>query len=211
MNNAAAYLNHVRALIALSRRVTSWQVIREETQGNEGLYRYRLILSDASMLEMFERFSVSEGKVRIGKYSFSEVCVAGNQGQIVLPRYRRYPDVIFGDGTPLLSQPVLHPTVSPRRLRVTAQHDAVCGILLNACQVLLRPLRLVSSIVQLAKDDGEHKDLLGFTESVGDGSLSGKQGNHDVGIQKVSTSHSDQPVRTRPQSPGASTPGHPAR
>ena len=70
MRNAVAYLNHIKALIALNRQVIRWKVVREEAQGNVGLYRYRLTLTDGSLLEMFERFSVSDEQVHAGKYSF---------------------------------------------------------------------------------------------------------------------------------------------
>ena len=70
MRNAVAYLNHIKALIALNRQVIRWKVLREEAQGNVGLYRYRLTLRDGSLLEMFERFSVSDEQVHAGKYSF---------------------------------------------------------------------------------------------------------------------------------------------
>jgi len=45
-------------------------VVREEAQGDMGLFRYRLTLRDGGLLEMFERFQVVEGRLRVAKYSF---------------------------------------------------------------------------------------------------------------------------------------------
>ena len=70
MRSAIDYLNHIRALVALNRYVVRWEVLREEVQGEMGLFRYRLTLHDGSLLEMFERFSVAGAQLQIGKYSF---------------------------------------------------------------------------------------------------------------------------------------------
>jgi hypothetical protein len=37
LKDAAAFLNHIRALVTLNRQVVGWHIVREETQGNEGL------------------------------------------------------------------------------------------------------------------------------------------------------------------------------
>jgi len=70
VKTAADYLSHIKALIALSRQVVRWEVIREETQGDVGLFRYRLTLRDGGLLEMFERFRMVKDKLQVTKYSF---------------------------------------------------------------------------------------------------------------------------------------------
>jgi len=70
LKDASDYLTHVKALIALNPQVVRTVVLREEMQGDMGLYRYRLTLRDGSLLEMFERFSILDGRLVSGKYSF---------------------------------------------------------------------------------------------------------------------------------------------
>jgi hypothetical protein len=70
VKNAADYLGHIKALIALNRQVVRWEVIREEAQGDVGLFRYRLTLRDGGLLEMFERFRIVRERLQVTKYSF---------------------------------------------------------------------------------------------------------------------------------------------
>lgn len=70
MNSALEYLAHIRALIVSHLKIVHWTVVREETLGKSGLFRYRLSLDDGSTLEMFERFMVVGGRVEVTKYSF---------------------------------------------------------------------------------------------------------------------------------------------
>ena len=70
MKDADDYLAHIKALIALNHQVVQWMIVREEAQGDIGLLRYRLTLRDGSLLEMFERFQLVEGRLEISKYSF---------------------------------------------------------------------------------------------------------------------------------------------
>jgi len=70
VRDAADYLGHVKALVALNRQVVHWKVVREEAQGDVGLFRYRLTLRDGGLLEMFERFQIAEEELQVTKYSF---------------------------------------------------------------------------------------------------------------------------------------------
>ncbi len=70
MNSAAEYLARIEALIVGNPCVCNWQIIREEAQGNLGLFRYRLELSGGAMVEMFEKFRIVSGDVNVSKYSF---------------------------------------------------------------------------------------------------------------------------------------------
>ena len=70
MKDAADYLGYIKALITLNRQVVHWGVIREEAQGDVGLFRYRLTLRDGGLLEMFDRFQVVGGRLQVTKYSF---------------------------------------------------------------------------------------------------------------------------------------------
>lgn len=70
MRNAADYLAHIKALIVLNRQVMHWRVVREEAQGDVGLFRYQLTLRDGSLLEIFERFDIAEEKLQVRRYSF---------------------------------------------------------------------------------------------------------------------------------------------
>lgn len=58
MKDAGDYLAYVKALIVANPLVTRWTMLREEAQGNAGLFRYRLTLQDGSLLEIFERFEI---------------------------------------------------------------------------------------------------------------------------------------------------------
>ena len=77
MKGAADYLANIRALIVRNPEVVHWRVVREETEGNIGLFRYRLTLRDGDLLEIFERFDIVEGQVQARKYSFHWQDAAG--------------------------------------------------------------------------------------------------------------------------------------
>ena len=70
MKDATDYLAHIKALIVLNPRVVHWTVVREEAQGDMGLFRYRLALRDGALLEIFERFQVVGERLQVVKYSF---------------------------------------------------------------------------------------------------------------------------------------------
>ena len=70
MRDAAEYLNAIKAFIVLTPEITRWEIIREEAQGDVGLFRYRLTLHDGSLLELFELFAIVEQTIRVQKYSF---------------------------------------------------------------------------------------------------------------------------------------------
>lgn len=70
MRDAADYLAHIKALITLNRQVIHWTVLREEAQGDMGLFRYRLMLRDGDLLEMFERFQIAGERLLVSRYSF---------------------------------------------------------------------------------------------------------------------------------------------
>ena len=70
MKDAVDYLNTIKAFIVLTPQIVRWEIIREEAQGDIGLFRYRLTLHDGSLLEMFELFAVADLAVRVQKYSF---------------------------------------------------------------------------------------------------------------------------------------------
>jgi hypothetical protein len=70
VKDAADYLAHIKALVVAHSQVTHWIVVREEAQGNMGLYRYRLTLQDGSLLEMFERFHIVQERAQIAKYKY---------------------------------------------------------------------------------------------------------------------------------------------
>ncbi len=69
MRSASDYLAHVKALIVANPQVIHWTVVREEVQGDLGLLRYRLNLHDGGLLELFERFHVTEEAVHVTSYS----------------------------------------------------------------------------------------------------------------------------------------------
>lgn len=70
MKSAVEYLDHVKVLIILHPQITRWETIREEVQGDKGLFRYRLVLRGAGLLEAFSYFGIVDGEVQILKYSF---------------------------------------------------------------------------------------------------------------------------------------------
>lgn len=70
MKDATDYLAHIKALIILNPQVVHWTVVREEAQGDLGLFRYRLTLRDGGLLELFERFQIVEERLQVTRYSF---------------------------------------------------------------------------------------------------------------------------------------------
>ena len=67
MKDAADYLAHIKALVVVSPQVMHWMVVREEAQGDMGLFRYRLVLWNGGLLEMLafpdRRRTIAGGKV----------------------------------------------------------------------------------------------------------------------------------------------------
>ena len=78
MKDAGDYLAYIKALIVSNSRVSRWTVLREEVQGDMGLFRYRLNLKDNSLLEMFELFRVVNQRLEVEKYSFHWQDAKGN-------------------------------------------------------------------------------------------------------------------------------------
>lgn len=70
MKDAAEYLAQVKALIVMNSQVLHWTAAREEAQGDTGLFRYKLMLRDGSVIEMFENFRIVQEAVKVTKYSF---------------------------------------------------------------------------------------------------------------------------------------------
>ena len=64
------YLASVKAAIIGNPEIITWSVLREESQGDAGLYRYRVTWRDGSQLEMFERFDIDNDVCEVTKYSF---------------------------------------------------------------------------------------------------------------------------------------------
>jgi hypothetical protein len=77
VNDASDYLRRIKALILLTPQIEYWESVREETQGDVGLFRCRLSLQDGALIEMFELFRVVEGEASIDKYSFHWQDAAG--------------------------------------------------------------------------------------------------------------------------------------
>ena len=67
---AEDYLALIKSLIALCPVVVEFSILREDAQGDRGLWRYRLILQDKSFVEMFEFFEIQSDRVKVIKYSF---------------------------------------------------------------------------------------------------------------------------------------------
>lgn len=78
MRDADEYLATVKASIIMTDQIVHWTAIREEAQGDTGLFRYRLMLQDGDLLEVFERFRVSHGVVVVSKYSYHWQNAAGD-------------------------------------------------------------------------------------------------------------------------------------
>ena len=70
MSNATEYLLYMQSLILLEDTIAHWHVIREEDLANVGMLRYRLILQDQGLLEVFERFEIIQQQVVVTKYSY---------------------------------------------------------------------------------------------------------------------------------------------
>ena len=70
MKDAADYLAQLKALAIAEPQVMRCVALREEAQGDSGLVRMRLTLSDGSLLELFERFQITAGTLQVIKYRF---------------------------------------------------------------------------------------------------------------------------------------------
>lgn len=70
MNNASEYLVYIKSLIILEDIVKHWHIIREDDLTDIGMLRYRLILQDQDLLEVFERFEIIQSKAIVTKYSY---------------------------------------------------------------------------------------------------------------------------------------------
>ena len=77
MNGAAEHLTSIKARIVAHPQVVRWTVVREEAQGDQGLFRYRLTLRGGDLCERFERFQVVAGSVRVSTYAFHWQDAAG--------------------------------------------------------------------------------------------------------------------------------------
>lgn len=78
MNDAAEYLSYIRSVILLEDFIVHWNVIREEDLANLGFLRYRLILQNQNLLEIFERFEIIQKQVIVTKYSSHWQTADGN-------------------------------------------------------------------------------------------------------------------------------------
>jgi hypothetical protein len=70
VNDASDYMAHIHSLIISNSKIQHWNILREEIQGNIGLFRYRLRLVNEDIVELFERFEVIGRFVHRTKYSF---------------------------------------------------------------------------------------------------------------------------------------------
>ena len=70
MNDAADYIAHIKSILISEPSIVELNIIREEAQGQLGLYRYRVSFDNGDLLEMFERFTIKSGQIEITKYSF---------------------------------------------------------------------------------------------------------------------------------------------
>ncbi len=64
------YLLTVKTTIVTNFVISGWEIVREDAQDSDGIYRYRLTLIDGSFLEAFERFEATDQGLDIRKYSF---------------------------------------------------------------------------------------------------------------------------------------------
>ena len=55
---AEDYLALIKSLILLCPVVVEFNILREDAQGDRGVWRYRLTLQDKSFVEMFEFFEI---------------------------------------------------------------------------------------------------------------------------------------------------------
>ena len=67
---AEDYLALIKSLILLCPVVVEFNILREDAQGDRGVWRYRLTLQDKSFVEMFEFFEIQLDRVKVIKYSF---------------------------------------------------------------------------------------------------------------------------------------------
>jgi hypothetical protein len=77
VKEAEEYLAYIKALIIADPKVRELKILREEAQGDLGLFRYRITFQDGSLLEMFERFQSVNGELQVVKYRFHWQDAAG--------------------------------------------------------------------------------------------------------------------------------------
>ena len=64
------YFAYIKALLTANPEIIKFQVLRETSLGNEGLFRYKIYYSDGRILEAYQKFEIISGKVIPVKYSF---------------------------------------------------------------------------------------------------------------------------------------------
>lgn len=117
--DAADYLTTVKALIIANSRIYTWHVLREETQSDAGLYRFRIIWEDGSLLEMFERFEIRDDGCQVTKYSFHWQDVHGGlikrwDNAAHHPEIATYPHHLHDEDIILPHEPVTAATILER-------------------------------------------------------------------------------------------------
>jgi len=70
VKDAAEYLAQLKASIVMTPQIIHWTAVREEDQGDAGLFRYKLVLRDGGLIELFELFKIVQKSVMVAKYSF---------------------------------------------------------------------------------------------------------------------------------------------
>ncbi len=78
MHDALDYLTYIKSLLVARPEIQHVIIVREEAIGKSGLYRYRASLKDGGLLEIFERFEVSDENIRTTKYSIHWQDADGN-------------------------------------------------------------------------------------------------------------------------------------
>jgi hypothetical protein len=71
------YLAYIKALIIANPQVACWKALREEAQGDLGMFRFKITFQDGSLLEMFERFQIVNGILLVKRYRFHWQNTAG--------------------------------------------------------------------------------------------------------------------------------------
>lgn len=132
-------------------------------------------------------------------FDFAEMGVARNQGQIVLTRNRRNPNIIFGYRMTFNPQRILDRTIMARSFNSTSQHNATGYKFINAFQIFFYSPRFLRAKIQLLNRNARNKELDCSDEMILDRRIIREKGYDNIGVQKIFTTHGCPPVRNHLQ------------
>ena len=70
MKDEIEYFTYQKAILTQNSKVLHFEVIKELNIGDEGYYRYKILLADSSILEVYQKFQVTPSGIIPKRYSY---------------------------------------------------------------------------------------------------------------------------------------------